>query len=162
MSEWELDLQRQELTARLAVETLIIDVDGFEGPLDLLLTLSRSQKVDLRHISVLQLAEQYLIFVYKTKDLRLELAADYLVMAAWLTYLKSRLLLPPDPSDEGPGAEEMALHLAFQLERLQAMRDAAAQLMMRNLRGRGMFSCVVAQKKCLLAVKSPIVRPCSI
>ncbi|HCB52582.1 MAG TPA: segregation/condensation protein A, partial [Rhodobacter sp.] len=90
MSEWELDLQRQELTARLAVETLIIDVDGFEGPLDLLLTLSRSQKVDLRHISVLQLAEQYLIFVYKTKDLRLELAADYLVMAAWLTYLKSR------------------------------------------------------------------------
>ena len=139
MSEWELDLQRQELTARLAVETLIIDVDGFEGPLDLLLTLSRSQKVDLRHISVLQLAEQYLIFVYKTKDLRLELAADYLVMAAWLTYLKSRLLLPPDPSDEGPGAEEMALHLAFQLERLQAMRDAAAQLMMRNLRGRDVF-----------------------
>ncbi|MDO9524912.1 MAG: ScpA family protein, partial [Gemmobacter sp.] len=87
---------------RLQAESLIVDVDGFEGPLDLLLTLSRSQKVDLRRISVLQLAEQYLRFVNQAKELRIELAADYLVMAAWLAYLKSRLLLPPDPTEEGP------------------------------------------------------------
>ena len=83
-----------------------------------LLTLSRTQKVDLRKISVLELAEQYLTFVEKAKSLRIELAADYLVMAAWLAFLKSRLLLPPDPSDEGPSGEELAAHLAFQLERL--------------------------------------------
>ena len=85
-------------------EALIVDVDGFEGPLDLLLTLSRRQKVDLRRISVLQLAEQYLRFVEAARALRIELAADYLVMAAWLAYLKSRLLLPPEPDDEGPSA----------------------------------------------------------
>ena len=84
-------------------EALIVDVDGFEGPLDLLLTLSRTQKVDLRRISVLQLARQYLTFVERAKALRLELAADYLVMAAWLAFLKSRLLLPPDPTEGGPG-----------------------------------------------------------
>ena len=114
---------------RLAAEALIVDVDGFEGPLDLLLTLSRTQKVDLRKVSVLQLARQYLAFVEKASALRLELAADYLVMAAWLAFLKSRLLLPPDPTEAGPSGEEMAAHLAYQLERLQAMRDAAARLM---------------------------------
>ncbi|GGG76718.1 segregation/condensation protein A [Salipiger pallidus] len=125
---------------RLAAEALIVDVDGFEGPLDLLLTLSRTQKVDLRKVSVLQLARQYLAFVEKASALRLELAADYLVMAAWLAFLKSRLLLPPDPTEAGPSGEEMAAHLAYQLERLQAMRDAAARLMARDRLGRDFFA----------------------
>ena len=128
------------VTERLAAEALIVDVDGFEGPLDVLLMLSRTQKVDLRTISVLQLARQYLIFVEKAKTLRIELAADYLVMAAWLAFLKSRLLLPPDPDEEGPSGEELAAHLAFQLERLQAMRDAAARLMGRDQLGRDFFA----------------------
>ncbi len=129
-----------EVAERLAAEALIVDVDGFEGPLDLLLTLSRTQKVDLRKISVLELARQYLSFVEKAKALRLELAADYLVMAAWLAFLKSRLLLPPDPTEEGPSGEELAAHLAFQLERLQAMRDCAARLMGRDRMGRDFFA----------------------
>ncbi len=124
---------------RLAAEALIVDVDGFEGPLDVLLTLSRTQKVDLRKISVLALAQQYLTFVERARALRIELAADYLVMAAWLAFLKSRLLLPPDPEEEGPTGEELAAHLAFQLERLQAMRDAAARLMARDQLGRDFF-----------------------
>lgn len=132
--------ERIAVAERVAAEALIIDVDGFEGPLDLLLTLSRTQKVDLRKISVLELAHQYLAFVEKAKALRLELAADYLVMAAWLAFLKSRLLLPPDPSEEGPSGEEMAAHLAFQLERLQAMRDSAARLMGRDQLGRDFFA----------------------
>ncbi len=127
------------ISDRLAAEALIVDVDGFEGPLDLLLTLSRTQKVDLRRISVLQLAEQYLAFVEQARTLRIELAADYLVMAAWLAFLKSRLLLPPEPEDEGPSGEELAAHLAFQLERLEAMRDAAARLMARDRLGRDFF-----------------------
>ncbi|TDT77270.1 condensin subunit ScpA [Litoreibacter halocynthiae] len=126
--------------ARLAAEALIVDVDGFEGPLDLLLTLSRTQKVDLRKVSILQLAEQYLVFIERAKALRLELAADYLVMAAWLAFLKSRLLLPPDPSEEGPSGEELAAHLAFQLERLSAMREASAKLMARDQLGRDFFA----------------------
>ena len=125
---------------RLVAEALIVDVDGFEGPLDLLLTLSRTQKVDLRKISVLQLAEQYLRFVERARTLRIELAADYLVMAAWLAFLKSRLLLPPEPGEAGPSAEDLAAHLAFQLERLQAMRDAAARLMARDQKGRDFFA----------------------
>jgi segregation and condensation protein A len=125
---------------RLAAEALIVDVDGFEGPLDLLLALSRSQKVDLRRISVLALAEQYLSFVEQARSLRIELAADYLVMAAWLAFLKSRLLLPPDPSDEGPSGEELAAHLAFQLERLEAMRAVSARLMARDQLGRDIFA----------------------
>jgi segregation and condensation protein A len=125
---------------RLAGEALIVDVVGFEGPLDLLLTLSRTQKVDLRKISVLKLAEQYLGFVEQARTLRIELAADYLVMAAWLAFLKSRLLLPPEPGDDGPSAEDLAAHLAFQLERLQAMRDAAARLMGRDQLGRDFFA----------------------
>ena len=132
--------ERIAVAERVAAEALIIDVDGFEGPLDLLLTLSRTQKVDLRKISVLELAHQYLAFVEKAKALRLELAADYLVMAAWLAFLKSRLLLPADPSEEGPSGEELAAHLAFQLERLQAMRDSAARLMGRDQLGRDFFA----------------------
>ena len=132
--------------ARLEAEALIVDVEGFEGPLDVLLTLSRSQKVDLRKISILQLAEQYLTFVEQARVLRIELAADYLVMAAWLAFLKSRLLLPPDPTDEGPSGEELAAHLAFQLERLQAMRDAAAQLMARDQLGRDVFARGVGEE----------------
>ena len=121
-------------------EELLIDVDGFEGPLDILLTLARRQKVDLRRISILQLAEQYLAFVAEARKLRIELAADYLVMAAWLAYLKSRLLLPPPDEEEGPSAEELAARLAFQLERLEAMRDAAARLMGRDQLGRDRFA----------------------
>ena len=127
------------VTARRVREHLVVDVDGFEGPLDLLLTLARSQKLDLRRISVLQLADQYLDFLKDAKDLRIELAADYLVMAAWLAFLKSRLLLPPDPTEAGPSAQDLAMHLAFQLERLQAMREAAARLMARDQKGRDFF-----------------------
>lgn len=140
MAENLLGQSADAVAERLAAEALIVDVDGFEGPLDLLLTLSRTQKVDLLKISVLQLARQYLSFVEKAKELRLELAADYLVMAAWLAFLKSRLLLPPDPTDEGPSGEELAAHLAFQLERLAAMRDVAARLMARDQLGRDFFA----------------------
>ncbi|MEE4119210.1 MAG: ScpA family protein [Paracoccaceae bacterium] len=129
-----------DVAARLAAETLVVDVDGFEGPLDLLLTLARTQKVDLRQISVLQLAEQYLRFVDEARALRLELAADYLVMAAWLAFLKSRLLLPPDPAEDGPSGDDLAAHLAFQLERLEAMRAAAAKLMARDRLGQDVFA----------------------
>lgn len=125
---------------RMAAEALIVDVDGYEGPLDLLLTLSRSQKVDLRKISVLQLAEQYLAFINQAQALRIELAAEYLVMAAWLAFLKSRLLLPPEPGEEGPSAADLAAHLAFQLERLAAMREAASRLMALDQLGRNVFA----------------------
>lgn len=135
----EVESAFEDVDARLAAEALIVDVDGYEGPLDLLLTMSRTQKVDLRKISVLALAEQYLEFIRNAKELRIELAADYLVMAAWLAFLKSRLLLPPDPADGGPSGEELAAHLAFQLERLQAMREAAAKLMARDQKGRDFF-----------------------
>ncbi len=127
------------LAPAAAAEALIVDVDGFEGPLDVLLALGKTQKVDLRQISVLALTEQYLAFIDRAKTLRIELAADYLVMAAWLAFLKSRLLLPPDPKDEGPSAEELADHLAFQLDRLAAMREAAARLMARDRLGRDVF-----------------------
>ncbi|MFM2356945.1 MAG: hypothetical protein RLZZ528_2681 [Pseudomonadota bacterium] len=135
----DFDAGVPDVADRLAAEALIVDVDGYEGPLDLLLTLSRTQKVDLRKVSVLQLAEQYLKFVDQAKALRIELAADYLVMAAWLAFLKSRLLLPPDPTEDGPTGEDLAAHLAFQLERLQAMREAAARLMARDQLGRDFF-----------------------
>jgi segregation and condensation protein A len=107
---------------------LVVDVDGFEGPLDLLLHLARNQKVDLARISVLALAEQYLVFIDKVRALRLELAADYLVMAAWLAFLKSKLLIPKQPGEEGESGEELAAVLQFRLRRLEAMRDAAARL----------------------------------
>ncbi|MBB4953321.1 segregation and condensation protein A [Agrobacterium vitis] len=120
-------------------EALVIDVAGFEGPLDLLLFLARNQKVDLSRISVLALAEQYLQFVEKARSIRLELAADYLVMAAWLAYLKSRLLIPQQTKDDEPSGEEMAAALAFRLKRLEAMRDAAGRLVNRNRLGRDVF-----------------------
>lgn len=132
--------ERLSPVERLSAESLIVDVDGFEGPLDLLLMLSRTQKVDLRRVSILQLADQYLGFVERARALRIELAADYLVMAAWLAFLKSRLLLPPEPGEDGPSAEELAAHLAFQLERLQAMRESAARLMARDQLGRDFFA----------------------
>ncbi len=119
--------------------SLILDLEGFEGPMDLLLDLARQQKVDIAKISILALADQYLAFIAEAKKLRLELAADYLVMAAWLAYLKSRLLLPdPEPDEEMPAAE-LAARLAFRLQRLDAMREAAAQLMARNRLGRDVF-----------------------
>ncbi len=120
-------------------ETLNVDVDGFEGPLDLLLTLARTQKVDLRAISILALAEQYLAFIACAKELRIELAADYLVTAAWLAFLKSRLLLPPEQSHGEPDGEELAAYLAFQLECLEAMRERASQIMARDRKGRDFF-----------------------
>jgi segregation and condensation protein A len=123
-----------------APETLVVDVDGFEGPLDLLLELARTQKVDLARISVLALAEQYLAFIERSRMARLELAGDYLVMAAWLAYLKSRLLLPEPAAEEGPSGEELAAALAFRLKRLQAMRAASARLMERDRLGRTVFA----------------------
>src|SRR6187549_1372412 len=118
---------------------LLIDVEGFEGPLDLLLALARQQKVDLAKISILALAEQYLTFIEAARKLRLELAADYLVMAAWLAYLKSRLLLPEPASAEGPSAEELANALAARLRRLEAIREAASRLMNRQQLMRDIF-----------------------
>ncbi|XSG83550.1 MAG: segregation and condensation protein A [Methyloligella sp. ZOD6] len=121
-------------------EALVVDVEGFEGPLDLLLAMARTQKVDLSKISVLALAQQYLTFIEDARKLRLELAADYLVMAAWLTFIKSKLLLPEEEEDEeGPSGEEMALMLQFRLKRLDAMREAAAKLMNRKRLGRDVF-----------------------
>ena len=117
----------------------LVDVDGFEGPLDLLLELSRRQKVDLAKISVLALAEQYLDFIEEARKVRLELAADYLVMAAWLAYLKSRLLLPEAPKGEEPAAADLAAALADRLRRLEAIRAAAGKLMERPQLGRDMF-----------------------
>jgi segregation and condensation protein A len=110
---------------------LVVDVEGYEGPLDLLLALARQQKVDLAKISILALADQYLHFIEEARKIRLELAADYLVMAAWLAYLKSRLLLPEPPAAEGPSAEEMATALANRLRRLEAIREASNRLMNR-------------------------------
>jgi segregation and condensation protein A len=121
-------------------EALIIEVDGFEGPLDLLLALARNQKVDIAKISVLQLADQYLAFMESARRRRLELAADYLVMAAWLTYFKSRLVLPQAAPTGEPGADEMAALLRWRLARLQAIRDAAARLMARDRLGRDVFA----------------------
>jgi len=118
---------------------MIVDVEGYEGPLDLLLVLARQQKVDLAKISILALADQYLGFIEAARKLRLELAADYLVMAAWLAYLKSRLLLPTEAPGEGPSAEDMALALANRLRRLEAIRDAATKLMDRPQLNRDVF-----------------------
>jgi segregation and condensation protein A len=117
---------------------LTVDVDGWEGPLDLLLALARNQKVDLKAISILALVEQYLTFIEEARALRLEVAADYLVMAAWLAYLKSALLLPRNP-EEVPSPEDLALRLQLRLERLNAMREAGARLIARDRLGRDVF-----------------------
>jgi segregation and condensation protein A len=119
-------------------ERLTLDLDGWEGPLDLLLTLARTQKVDLAKISILALVEQYLVFIADAKKLRLEIAADYLVMAAWLAYLKSCLLLPKDPNVD-PSPEELAMRLQLRLQRLHAMREAGARLIGRDRIGRDVF-----------------------
>ncbi len=119
---------------------MIVDVEGFEGPLDLLLALARQQKVDLAKISILALADQYLIFVEEARKLRLELAADYLVMAAWLAYLKSRLLLPETAPGVGPSAEDLAMALAYRLRRLEAFREVATRLMARPQLNRDIFA----------------------
>lgn len=119
--------------ADASIDALVVNIDGYEGPLDVLLDLARSQKVDIRRISMVALVDQYLAFVEEAKKRDLELAADYLVMAAWLAYLKSRLLLPVDDADgDEPTADEMAARLAFQLQRLEAMRNAVEALQARS------------------------------
>jgi segregation and condensation protein A len=142
-AEFETTIAQTLTDERASSEpALVVDVEGFEGPLDLLLMLARTQKVDLTKISILALADQYLAFIEEARKLRLELAADYLVMAAWLAYLKSRLLLPGAAEEPGPSAEDMALALAHRLRRLEAFRNVAAQLMNgpqfnRDIFGRG-------------------------
>ena len=125
--------------ASVGEEALIVDVEGFEGPLDFLLALARRQKLDLTKISMLALAEQYLLFIEEARQLRLELAADYLVMAAWLAYLKSRLLIPDVADEDEPSGEELAAMLAFRLQKLEAMRKAGGELMERAQLGVDFF-----------------------
>ena len=138
ISDWEDEDRRLEAGPG---DTLVVDVEGFEGPLDLLLALARTQKVDLAKISVLALAQQYLDFIAEARRLRLEVAADYLVMAAWLAFLKSKLLLPAEKDEEGePTGAELAALLAFRLKRLHAMREVSAQLMTRKRLGRDVFA----------------------
>ena len=140
MSEDAVKFEADVATDRAPDEpALVVDVEGFEGPLDLLLALARQQKVDLAKISILALADQYLAFVEEARKLRLELAADYLVMAAWLAYLKSRLLLPDTHAPEGQSAEDMALALALRLKRLEAIRAVAQQLFDRAQLDRDVF-----------------------
>jgi segregation and condensation protein A len=130
----------QEAPAPPPSGDLVLDLGAYEGPIDVLLTLAREQKVDLTKISILRLADQYLAFIAEARRLRLELAADYLVMAAWLAYLKSRLLLPEPPPEGEPSGEDMAAALAFQLQRLEAMQQAGARLMARPQLGRDVFA----------------------
>jgi segregation and condensation protein A len=131
------ELRRDPFTSD--ADTLLVDVEGFEGPLDLLLDLARTHKVDLSRISILALADQYIAFIEQARTMRLEIAADYLVMAAWLAYLKSRLLIPQAPKEGETEPLDMAQRLAFRLQRLQAMRDAAAKLMQGPQLGRDVF-----------------------
>jgi segregation and condensation protein A len=136
---WENDPAR--IDADDVKDVLLVNLDGFEGPLDLLLVLARNQKVDLTKLSILELAEQYLAYIEAARELRLEVAADYLVMAAWLAYLKSKLLLPEkEQPDDGPSGQELAAQLAFRLKRLDAMREAIARLMGRKRLGVDIFA----------------------
>lgn len=137
MADWAdlVDSPRRQLASP---DVLTVELDGWEGPLDLLLALARTQKVDLRELSILALVEQYLAFIENARELKLEIAADYLVMAAWLAYLKSGLLLPKDPTVD-PSPEELALRLQLRLQRLNAMREAGARLMARDRIGRDVF-----------------------
>ena len=128
----------EDLPLRAAPDELTLNLDGWEGPLDLLLSLARNQKVDLAQISILQLVDQYIAYIGEARALKLEIAADYLVMAAWLAYLKSCLLLPKDP-DSDPSPEEVAWRLQMRLQRLDAMRDAGARLLGRDRIGRNVF-----------------------
>lgn len=132
--------QWEEAEERTPDVALIVDVEGFEGPLDLLLLLARAHKLDLTKISILALAEQYLEFIDRVRLKRLEIAADYLVMAAWLAFLKSKLLLPKEEEDKPEASgEELAAQLAFRLQRLNAMREAAGKLMARKRLGHDIF-----------------------
>lgn len=135
-SDWEDD----DLVEGPSASPFVVDVEGYEGPIDVLLTLARDQKVDLIHISIVELADQYLKFVHEVSKNNLELAADYLVMAAWLAYLKSRLLLPDMSSEDEPTGEELAQSLQFQLQRLEAMQNAGTALMERARLGQDFFS----------------------
>lgn len=143
-SEHELDTRTQALVDgfedRPRGETFVVDLDGFEGPLDLLLSLARSQKLDLTKIAILPLAQQYLDFITEARRLRLEVAADYLVMAAWLAFLKSKLLLPEDEDEDEVTGAELAAQLALRLKRLEAMREAGAKLFTRKRLGRDFFA----------------------
>ncbi|MGA9765576.1 MAG: ScpA family protein [Rhodomicrobium sp.] len=137
-SDWEAP---ERLPAEDDEDVLLLELDGFEGPLDLLLVLARSQKVDLTKLSILRLAEQYLDYIEAARELRLEVAADYLVMAAWLAYLKSKLLLPEkEQIQDGPSGQELAAQLAFRLKRLDAMREALARMMGRKRLGIDLFA----------------------
>ena len=139
MSGEQLVLDSFEAPPPVEEDRLTVDLGSWEGPLDLLLTLARTQKVDLREMSILALVDQYLAYINDARALKLEIAADYLVMAAWLAYLKSGLLLPKDPEIE-PSPEELALRLQLRLERLNAMREAGARLMARDRLGRDVFA----------------------
>jgi len=134
----DFDTDFEDRPLRRNDEELNLDLDGWEGPLDLLLSLARAQKVDLAQISILALVEQYLAYLAEARALKLEIAADYLVMAAWLAYLKSCLLLPKDPEAD-PSPEEIALRLQLRLQRLDAMREAGARLIGRDRIGRDIF-----------------------
>ncbi len=147
----ELPFEDEQSGRAEGEEAFVIDVDGYEGPLDLLLELARRQKVDLSRISILALADQYLAFVESARRFRLELAADYLVMAAWLAYLKSRLLLPEPPQQDEPSAADLATQLALRLRRLEAIREAARQLASRARLGRDVF----ARGQCAEAPQGP-------
>jgi len=133
---FELDQPAREFESA----DLVVDLEGYEGPIDMLLALAREQKVDLTRISILRLADQYLAYITAARRLRLEVAADYLVMAAWLAYLKSRLLLPQPPAPDEPSGEEMAAALTHQLQRLEAMQEAGVRLMARPQLGRDVFA----------------------
>jgi segregation and condensation protein A len=136
VAEFNEDPPRMAEDAVPDVDALLLNLDGYEGPIDVLLQLARDQKVDITKISILQLARQFLAFIERARDLRLDLAAEYLVMAAWLAYLKSRLLLPkPDINSDEPSANDMAEALAYQLRRLEAMQAAAQQLWKKPQRG---------------------------
>ena len=136
---WDAGSAR-ERSGSLPTDEMIVDVGGFEGPLDLLLELARSHKIDLTQVSMIALADQYLAFIDSAKLLRIDLAADYLVMAAWLAYLKSRLLIPQPPSSEDTAPQDMAARLAFRLQRLATMREASEKLMKRPHLGRDVFA----------------------
>lgn len=138
--EFEEDPPRQPLVEDSKTDQLLLNIDGYEGPIEVLLDLARSQKVDITQVSILQLVRQYLGFIERAKELNLELAAEYLVMAAWLAYLKSRLLLPRNDDEDEISAEEMAEALQFQLRRLEAMQDAAGALMKLPQLGQDVFS----------------------
>lgn len=139
VSTFEEDPPRRE-AAPDEMDQLLLNIDGYEGPIDVLLDLARTQKVDLAKISILQLVRQYLVFIERAKEKNLELAAEYLVMAAWLAYLKSRLFLPQEENSEEPSAEAMAQALQFQLQRLEAMQRAAERLLERPQLGQSVFT----------------------